>query len=91
VDAVVIGTPPAAASQVVRECAALGIKRVWMHRSFGRGSVDEGAVRLGKELGLSVIPGACPVMFCEPVDLPHKCFRWLLRITGGLPNPEGGR
>jgi hypothetical protein len=29
---------------VVRECADLGIRHVWLHRSFGQGSVAEEAV-----------------------------------------------
>ena len=88
VDAVVIGTPPKAAVDLVRECGALGIRRVWMHRSFGHGSVDGEAVRLCEELGIAVIPGACPMMFCEPVDPAHKCIRWIQRVTGGAPKPS---
>lgn len=88
-DAVVIATPPHAAAQVVRDCAALGIRRVWMHRSFGHGSVDPEAVTLARELGLIVIPGSCPMMFLEPVDVAHKCMRWLLRVTGKEPRPVG--
>lgn len=88
VDGVVLATPPSAAVQLVRECGALGIKRVWMHRSFGQGSVDDEAVRLGTELGLSVIPGSCPMMFCEPVDVAHKCLRWFLRVSGKEAQPS---
>lgn len=43
VDAVVIGTRPERAEATLRECADLGIKHVWMHRSFGTGSVSEAA------------------------------------------------
>jgi uncharacterized protein len=89
VEAVVIATHPGVAAQLVRESAALGIYRVWMHRSFGQGSVDEEAVRLSQELGLSVIPGSCPMMFCEPVDIAHKCMRWFLRMSGAQPVPKG--
>ncbi len=89
VEAVVIGAPPEAAAALVRDCAALGIRQVWMHRSFGQGSVDGEAVRLGNELGLSVIAGACPMMFCEPVDVAHKCIRWFLGVQGRLPEPQG--
>jgi len=87
-DAVVVATHPRVAEQIVRECAELGISRVWMHRSFGQGSVSEDAVRLCREKKISVIPGGCPMMFCEPVDFAHKCIRWMLKISGGLPNAE---
>jgi predicted CoA-binding protein len=85
VDGVVIATRPAVTEQVVRECADLGVPRVWMHRSFGRGSVSEGAVDYCREKGIEVIAGGCPMMFCQPVDFPHKCMRWVLSVTGGMP------
>lgn len=88
VEAVVIATHPNVTEQVVRECATLGIKRLWMHRSFGQGSVDDEAVRLCAELGLSVIPGSCPLMFCEPVDMGHKCLRWFLQVSGKEAKPN---
>lgn len=89
VDAVVIATHPRVAGQLVGECAALGISRVWLHRSFGQGSVSAEAVHLGREQNIAVIPGGCPMMFQEPVDLGHRCMRWLLGLTRGLPKPEG--
>lgn len=88
-EGVVIATPPGAAEELVRECADLGIGKVWMHRSFGGGSVSDSAVRLCREEGISVIAGACPMMFLEPVDFGHRCFRWILGGVGKLPRPEG--
>ncbi len=89
VDGVVIATHPSMAQALVRECAALGIRNVWMHRSVGGGSVDDAAVALARELGLSVIPGSCPMMFCQPVDFGHKCMRWVIHLTGHDARPEG--
>ena len=40
VDWVVIGTKPETAEATIGECADLGIKRVWMHRGPGAGSVS---------------------------------------------------
>ena len=85
VDGVVIATHPNVTDQIVRECAENGISRVWLHRSFGEGSVSKEALDYGAEQGLSIIPGGCPMMFCEPVDFGHKCMRWVLNLTGGLP------
>lgn len=85
VEAVVVATHPSISAQVVEECASLGIQRVWLHRSFGTGSVSEDAVRISRERGLSVIAGGCPMMFYEPVDLGHKCMRWFLEFGGRLP------
>lgn len=86
VGGVVIATPPEAAEEIVGECAELGIGRVWMHRSFGRGSVSEAAVARGRREGIAVLAGGCPMMFCEPVDLGHRCMRWILGLTGRLPS-----
>lgn len=81
VDGLVIATPPAAAVDLVRACIRLGVPRVWMHRLAGAGSVSDEATQLAREAGLSVIPGSCPMMWVEPVDPAHKCFRWFLRVT----------
>ena len=85
VDGVVIATHPAASGDVVRECARLGVPRAWMHRSFGQGSVSQEAVRFGRENGVAIIDGGCPLMFCPPVDFAHRCMRWVLGWTGSLP------
>src|SRR5574341_932071 len=37
VDGVVIATHPQVTEQIVRECAEIGVSRIWMHRSFGMG------------------------------------------------------
>ena len=74
----VVLTPPGEAASVVRSCAEKGVSRVWLHRSLGSGSVSEEAVRVGKELGITVIAGGCPMMFLKPVDFGHRCMRWLL-------------
>lgn len=55
VDAVVIGTRPDTAEATMRECAELGITRVWMHRSFGTGSVSAAATDYGRAHGITVI------------------------------------
>jgi predicted CoA-binding protein len=83
VDAVVIATAPTAASAVIAECARLGIKRAWMHRSFGGGSVSESAAKAGRDAGMTVIAGACPLMFEPTADGFHKCMGWVIARTGG--------
>lgn len=65
VEAVVIATAPDKAEGTMRECAELGIKQVWMHRSYGQGSVSDTATAYGREHGITVIDGGCPLMF-EP-------------------------
>jgi len=84
-DGVVIATHPRVALDLVRECTARGITRVWFHRSIGQGSVSDDAVRECRESGIACIVGGCPLMYCEPVDPAHRCMRWLLRWGGRVP------
>src|SRR5690242_4280324 len=51
VDWVVIATSPQNAETTMHECVDLGIKRVWMHRSFGAGSVSASAAEYGRQHG----------------------------------------
>jgi hypothetical protein len=85
VDAVVIGTRPEIAEETMRECAELGIERVWMHRSFGAGSVSEAAAAYGRDHGIAVIDGGCPCMFEPTADLGHKAMRWVFTLNGHVP------
>lgn len=85
VDAVVIGTRPEVAEDTMRECAELGIKHVWMHRSFGEGSVSDAATQFGRGQGMSVIDGGCPCMFDPTADPGHKAVRFIFTLTGNIP------
>ncbi|MCU0513324.1 MAG: CoA-binding protein [Anaerolineae bacterium] len=86
-EGVVIVTKPDVTAQVVQECAAAGIRRVWLHASLIHGgtSFSPAAVATCQQHGISVIEGGCPMMFAEPVDFGHQCMRWLMRVTGDLP------
>jgi predicted CoA-binding protein len=85
IDGVVIVTHPDASLGVVRQCAERGVRRVWFHRSFGDGSVSDAAVRECEARGIECIVGGCPLMYCNPVDLGHRCMRWWLRRRGRVP------
>jgi predicted CoA-binding protein len=83
VDAVVIATRPEHAESTMRECAELGIKHVWMHRGAGAGSVSDAATRFGREQGITVIDGGCPLMFAPTADIGHKVMRFI--YSGNIP------
>ena len=85
VDWVVIGTKPETAESTVRECVDLGIKRVWMHRGPGGGSVSKPAAEYGRQHGVTVIDGGCPCMFGPTADGGHKVMRRFLTLTGNVP------
>jgi uncharacterized protein len=85
VDAVVIATNPEIAEDTMRECADLGIKRVWLHRGPGAGSASETAAEYGQQHGIAVINGGCPCMFNPTADFGHKMMRVMLTLKGNVP------
>jgi predicted CoA-binding protein len=85
VDAVVIGTSPTHAEATMQECHELGIKDVWMHRAFGEGSVSDAATSFGREQGITVIDGGCPLMFEPCSDPGHKAMRFIFTLAGHVP------
>jgi predicted CoA-binding protein len=87
IDGVLAVTPPGASRELIAQCAARGVPRIWFHQFiFGAGSVPADAVDEGKRLGVTCIAGACPMMFVEPVDVGHRCFRWWLGFRHKLPS-----
>jgi len=86
VDGVVIVTRPDLTDRIVHDCVDAGVRRVWMHQSMGKASsVSPAAVEYCRAHDISVIAGACPMMYGDGVDFGHTCMRWILKVTGGLP------
>ena len=85
IDGVVVMVNPTASADVVRQCATLGIRRVWLFQGLGGpGAASDEAVGLCHEFGIEVIPGACPLMFLEPVGWFHRLHRAARRANGSL-------
>lgn len=82
---VVIGTRPDRALATVQEASGLGIRQVWMHRAFGGGSVSDVATTWGREHGMTVIDGGCPLMFGPTADGGHKVMCAVLKLAGTVP------
>ncbi|MGE5221845.1 MAG: CoA-binding protein [Omnitrophica WOR_2 bacterium] len=88
-DAVFILANPKVTEQIVQQCVDLGVKHVWMHclmgtkpgLGSGSSSVSQDAVRICRENGISVIPGACPNQFLKP-DFGHMLMRVMFRTLG---------
>lgn len=66
-----------AAETVVRDCVYRGVERVWFHKGVGPGSVSQDAVDLAQRHHMTVIDGACPLMFDDPVRHFHKVHQWI--------------
>jgi predicted CoA-binding protein len=88
-EGVVIVTKPAITDLIVKDCAALGITKVWMHKGMDSktASISEEAVKFCRENGISAIPGGCPMMYVHHADFGHLCMRWIRNITGESAKP----
>lgn len=86
-EGVVIAAHPDVTPEILNECGKLGVKMVWIHRSIGTGSYHPDAEKIAAEYGITLIPGSCPMMFCEPVDIVHKCMKWCIKTFGKEPVP----
>lgn len=83
IQAVVIATRPEIGIDTMRECVELGVRHVWMHRGPGAGSVSAAATAYGRQHGIAVIDGGCPLMFAPTGDLGHKLMRFI--YAGHVP------
>jgi predicted CoA-binding protein len=86
VDGAVIITRPETTERIVHDCSDARVRRVWMHQSLAKGSsVSPAAVEYCRQHDISVIAGACPMMYGAGVDFGHTCMRLFMKLTGGLP------
>jgi predicted CoA-binding protein len=79
-------TSPAVTNVVVQDCAAAGVKRVWLYRAGGKGAVSPEAVAYCETHGIAVIPGECPFMFLPRGGWYHRFHGWVRKIQGTYPN-----
>jgi predicted CoA-binding protein len=70
VDAALLMTSPEVSEQIVRDCAAAGIRRIWMYRH------SPIAEAWCAERGIAVIAGECPMMFLSNAGWIHRIHRW---------------
>jgi len=90
--AVFILSSPAVTEQIVKQCVEVGVTHVWMHcmlgtkpgLAAGMTSVSAEAVKMCRENGIKVIPGACPNQFMSP-DPFHGLMRSVSGLFGLLP------
>jgi predicted CoA-binding protein len=85
VTAALLMTSPKVTEKVVADCAAAGIRQVWMYRAGGSGAVSPKAVAFCREKGIEVIPGECPFMFLPGAGGIHRFHGFFRKITGGFP------
>jgi uncharacterized protein len=91
VEAVLLMTSPEATETVVNDCAEAGIRRVWMYRAGGKGSVSSKAVQFCRERGIQLVPGQCPFMFLPDTAGVHRFHGFVRKITGRYPRRASSR
>jgi hypothetical protein len=85
VDAALLMTAPEVTEAVVTDRAEAHIRRVWMYRATGPGSVSSKAVEICRERAIDVVPGECPFMFLPDAAVYHRIHGFLCKIIGSYP------
>lgn len=78
-DGVIVMVNPVAALAVIDDCVYRGVPRVWLHRGAGEGAVSDGALATCRAHGISVVDGACPLMFLDHPSVIHRLHGLLFR------------
>lgn len=82
VGGVILVTPPASTSALVREAAEAGIRRIWMQQ----GAASPEAIQFCEQQGLAAVHGECILMFAEPATWLHRLHRGINKLVGKLPH-----
>jgi predicted CoA-binding protein len=85
VDGVVVVTPADASADVVADCAAAGVTRVWLHRGLGPGSTSDAAIAIAAEHGMTSSRAAARTCSARRRTRRTAGMRGLLRLTGRIP------
>ncbi len=80
VEAALLLIKPEVSQQVLEDCTAAGIRRVWMFRS-----APAEAAEFCRQHGIGLIAGYCPHMFLPEAAWFHRFHGWVLKLTGAYP------
>ena len=80
VDGAVVLLAAAGSATALRECAAAGLKRVWLRND------TPGAEDLCRQQGVTLVSGFCPFMFMPKTPFFHKFHTWSLHLMGQYPS-----
>jgi predicted CoA-binding protein len=85
VDGVIVMVSGQDAVDTVHAAIDRGVGRVWLFKGIGGpGAASEEAIELCQRHAIQVIPGACPLMFLEPVKGAHRLHRTIRRLNKSL-------
>lgn len=85
VEGALLMTSPTETEQAVKDCAAAGIRRVWMHRGAGQGAVSQNAVDFCRQNNIRLVEGYCPLMFLQDEAFIHRAHGFMLKLVGHYP------
>jgi predicted CoA-binding protein len=74
-------TAPAQAEQVLADCVAAGVKRVWFHRGAGKGAGDASDVAYCSSHGIEAVRDLCPFMALPGAGAGHRLHGWFRRLS----------
>jgi predicted CoA-binding protein len=84
-DGAMVMVPPISAAAAVTSCLEAGIDAIWLFRGAGsQGSATREASDRCREAGVTVVNGACPLMFLEPTGWFHHVHRAIRRVRGDV-------
>jgi predicted CoA-binding protein len=85
IDCAIVMVAAERAAGVVAECLDRGVPRIWLFKGLGApGAISTEAVDLCRDRHVAVIPGACPLMFLEPVGWFHRLHRRARQLNHSL-------
>jgi uncharacterized protein len=85
IDGVIVMVHHDVSASVVRACADRDIPRLWLFKGIGgAGAVSDEAVQIAREHGLSLVEGACPLMFLGSPSVFHRIHRFVRRRNCSL-------
>ena len=91
VDGLIVMVSGPVVLDVIRAAAARSIPRIWLFKGIGgEGAASPAAVDLCRELGIEVIPGACPLMFLDPVRGAHRLHLAFRHLNHSVAPVEHG-
>jgi predicted CoA-binding protein len=85
VEGALIMTTAAVAEQVLDDCAAAGIRHVWLYKGLGGGATSTATIAAAERHGLDAVVGLCPYMFLPGTPAFHSIHGLGKKLTGSYP------
>jgi predicted CoA-binding protein len=85
VERAILVVPPDKSEQAVLDCAAAGVKDVWLHNHIAAGVQNTRAIYQAEQHGLRLITGFCPFMFMPATAFFHRMHGFVLKVLRAYP------